>query len=261
MTTEFTEEFVAIGGERIHLLKGGAGEPLLLLHGVDGNRGWLRYVQALSDRYTVYAPTHPGFGDSDPFQWMESVRDVAAIYTWLMRDLKLEGVRAIGVSLGGWVAAEMAVMSHHVFSKLMLVDAVGVKPEEGEILDIFVHSQRELIAANFHDPTQVPEYEALFGDGVTREQAKDVEYNRTVAARLCWKPYMFNPTLPHLLAGVRVPTRIVWGRQDAMVPLNCGGLYQRAIPDSELAVIENCGHTPHIEKPDEFVELALEFLA
>ena len=81
-----------------------------------------------------------------------------------------------------------------------------------------------------------------------------------MAVRLTWKPYMHDPRLPALLARVTAPTRIVWGRQDKIIPVECGTLYQQAIPGSELVVIEHCGHAPHLEKPEEFVRIAMDFL-
>ena len=72
---------------------------------------------------------------------------------------------------------------------------------------------------------------------------------------------MYDLRLPGLLSRVSIPTRIVWGREDRLVPLECAELYQKAIPGSDLVVIENCGHLPQVENPDEFVRAALEFLA
>ena len=82
-----------------------------------------------------------------------------------------------------------------------------------------------------------------------------------MAVRLCWKPYMYDLRLPGLLARVNIPTRIIWGKEDRLVPLECGQLYQKAIPGSDLVVIDNCGHVPQLEKPAEFVSAAMEFLA
>ena len=260
MAAEFSEEFVDVGGSRVHMLKGGSGEPLLLLHGARGNAGWLRYVQALADRFTVYAPSHPGFGLSDRPEWLETIPDLASFYTWFLEQQGLEGVRAIGLSIGGWLAAEMAVMCRHAFSKLMLVDAAGVKPRQGEIADIFIISPAQVTELVFHDPKQAPEYDQLYGQEPTPEQVEMAERNREMSVRLCWKPYMHDPRLPGLLARVNIPTRIVWGRQDRLAPLECGQLYHDAIPGSELVVIDNCGHVPQVEKPDEFVGLALDFL-
>ena len=260
MASDFSEEFVDVGGSRVQILKGGSGEPLLLLHGAGGNAGWLRYVQALADRFTVYAPSHPGFGSSDRPEWMETMSDLASFYTWFLENQGLEGIRAIGFSMGGWLAAEIAVNCRHAFSKLMLVGAAGVKPLQGEIADIFIISPAQVTELVFHDPNQAPEYDQLYRQEPTPEQVETAERNREMSVRLCWKPYMYDPRLPDLLARLNIPTRIVWGRQDRLVPLECGELYQKSIPGSELTVIDNCGHSPQVEKPDEFVKLALEFL-
>ncbi len=260
MATQFSEEFVQVGDSKVHLLKGGSGEPLLLLHGAGGNRGWLGYVQALSDQFTVYAPSHPGFGQSDRPEWLETIPDLASFYTWFLEQQGLEGIRVIGFSMGGWLAAEMAVMCRHAFSKLMLVDAAGVKPRQGEIADIFIISPAQVTELIFHDPKQAPEYDQLYGQELTPEEVETAERNGEMSVRLCWKPYMYDPRLPDLLARVNIPTRIVWGHQDQIVPLECGQLYQTAIPGSELIVIDGCGHSPQVEKPDEFVRLALDFL-
>ena len=167
----------------------------------------------------------------------------------------------MGFSMGGWLAAEMAVACSHSFSKLMLVDSVGIKPENGEILDIFIISPAQVLEQLFHDPKQAPEYDQVFGQELTPEQQDTAESNREMAVRLCWKPYMHDPRLTDLLARVNIPTRIVWGREDRVVPVECGELYHQAIPSSDLVVMDNCGHFPQFEKPEEFIKTALDFMA
>ncbi|MBM3942470.1 MAG: alpha/beta hydrolase [SAR202 cluster bacterium] len=260
MTTTFTQETISVGGAKLNLLKGGSGEPLLLLHGAGGNPGWIKYVQALADHYTVYFPSHPGFGASERPEWLHTMPDLACFYTWLLEEQGLEGIRTIGFSMGGWLAAEMAVACRHAFSKMMLVDAVGIKPEKGEIADIFIITPAQVTQLLFHDPQQAPEYQQLYGRTLTAEEQAVAERNREMAVRLGWKPYMHNPRLPGLLARVRAPTCIVWGRQDKLAPAECGELYHQAIPGSKLVFINNCGHAPQVEKPQEFVRVALDFL-
>ena len=204
----FTEEVVDVGGTKVHTLKGGSGEPLLLLHGAGGNNGWLKFVDALAEKYTVIYPSHPGYGKSNRPDWLETIPDMACFYTWYLETLGLEGVRAIGFSMGGWIASEIAAMCNHSFSKLMLVDAVGIKPNDSEITDIFIISPAQVRELGFHDPRQAPEYEALYGGEPTTEQANTAESNREMAVRLCWKPYMHDPRLSSLLQRVKIPTRM-----------------------------------------------------
>ena len=260
MAADYREEMISVGGIRVHTLIGGRGDPVLVLHGAGGGQGWRRWLAALAERYTVYAPSHPGYGLSDSADWMESVRDLARFYLWFLDEVGLPRVRLIGSSMGGWTAAELAVMNPHVLERLVLVDPVGLKPEQGEILDIFYYPPEQLRGFLYHDPSQVPEWDELFGQPPTPEQQDLQIRNREMAARLTWKPYMFNPRLPHFLPRVTTPTLIVWGRQDQIVPLVCGEQYERLLPNARLRVLENCGHSPPIEKPDELVELVLDFL-
>ncbi|HIM37384.1 MAG TPA: alpha/beta hydrolase [Dehalococcoidia bacterium] len=261
MAATFTEEFVEVAGSQIHLMKGGSGDPLLILHGAGGNPGWIRYVQELADHYTVYIPSHPGYGQSERPDWLETMNDMACFYTWFMEKQGLDGSRAIGFSMGGWLAAEIVASCQHSFSKLMLVDPAGIKPERGEIADIFIISPAQIQEMLFHDPKQVPEYDQLFGQEPTPEQVQIAEQNREMAVRICWKPYMHDPRLPFLLGRVNIPTQIVWGHQDQLVPLECGEMFRDAIPGAKLSVIDKCGHLPNIEKPEEFIKIALDFLA
>lgn len=112
----------------------------------------------------------------------------------------------------------------------------------------------------FHDPAQVPEYDQIYKQDLTPDQINQGERNREMAVRVCWKPYMHDPRLPYLLKRVQIPTQIVWGKQDKIVPLECGEIYKDIIPGSDLTVIDNCGHAPQLEKPGEFVKIALDFL-
>lgn len=261
MAEAFTEEFVEVAGSKIHLMKGGSGDPLLILHGAGGNSGWNRYAQELADHYTVYIPSHPGYGQSERPDWLETMNDMACLYTWFMEKQGLDGARAIGFSMGGWLASEIVASCQHSFSKLMLVAPAGIKPQNSEITDIFIISPAQILELLFHNPKQAPEYEQLFGQEPTPEQLQIAEQNREMAVRVCWKPYMHDPRLPFLLGRVNIPTQIVWGREDQIVPLECGEMFKKAIPGSNLSIIDNCGHVPNIEKPEEFIKIALDFMA
>lgn len=260
MASDPREEFVTVGGIKTHVLIGGRGDPLVVLHGAGGNRGWRQWMAAVAERYTVYAPTHPGFGLSGAADWMETVDDLARFYLWFLDELSLSRVHLIGHSLGGWTAAELAVMNPQKLDRLVLVAAAGVKPERGEILDVFYYTPEQLVAMNVHDPATVPEWNELFGTPPTPQQAEIALRNREQTARLTWKPYMHNPRLPQFLPRVKTPSLVVWGREDRTVPVVCGEQYARLLPDARLHVFEQCGHLPPMEKPAAFAKLVLDFL-
>jgi pimeloyl-ACP methyl ester carboxylesterase len=136
-----------------------------------------------------------------------------------------------------------------------------LKPTKGEILDIFYYPVEQLRDLGYHDPSQAPEWDELFGAPPTPEQQDLALRARETSARLIWKPYAFNPRLPHFLPRVTNPTLIVWGREDRIVPLICGEQYAQLLPNATLKVIESCGHSPNIERPDEYVELLRDFLS
>src|SRR5271154_4155774 len=131
-TTEHHERTINVGGAAIHYLVGGSGEPIVALHGFDGNPGWLPVYNELAQRFTVYAPTHPGFAGSDRPPWLESFIDLAPFYIWILQELDLTRATLLGFSTGGWLAAEIAVLSPQIVERLILVDAMGIKPREGE---------------------------------------------------------------------------------------------------------------------------------
>src|SRR4029453_70099 len=154
----------------------------------------------------------------------------------------------------------MCAMYPTAIRRIVLVGAAGMRPNVGEITDIFLITPEEVLQKQFYDSTQVPEYERLYGRELTPEQRQIAAWNREMAALLTWKPYMYNPKMPVLMAQAKTPALIVWGRQDAIVPLNCGELYQQAISGSRLVVIDHCGHLPQVEKPQAFLDAVVPFL-
>ena len=257
----FTEELLDVAGVRLQLRRGGAGAPLLVLHGELGVPGWLRAHAMLARRFAVHVPSLPGFGASARPDWIASVRDLAAWVTWFVRDLGLpRPLPVIGFSLGGWVAAEIATMNAGLFTKMVLVGAAGLQPEDGHVWDYFVHGSQEAFVQAFCEPAKSAEYARYYGEAWTPEQELQAEQNRQMAARLLWKPYMRSHTLAALLRGVTTPTLVVWGRQDAIIPLGVCQRYARAIPGATAKVLDRCGHMPEMEQPEAFVQAVLDFL-
>lgn len=254
------EETISVGGVDVHTWVGGEGAPLLVLHGAGGNRGFTRAMHQLAAHYTLWAPTHPGFGRSGDAEWMEGIDDLARFHLWFIDAARLGRPHVMGHSIGGWAAAEMAAMSPGAIDRLILVAPAGLKPEKGEILDIFFHTPAQVRELTVHDPKTIPEWDELFGRAPTPAELEIAERNREMTARLTWKPYMHNPRLDRFLPRVANPTLILWGREDHIIPVECGEQYRRALPNARLTVLETCGHLPPIEQPDVFARLVLDFL-
>ena len=258
----WTQETIDVAGTQIQMVKGGSGDPLLILHDEMGHPGWLRYHQALAENHTLYIPWHPGFGDSPELDWVMTLHDLAIWYLGALDELGLEGIDVMGFSLGGWLAAEMAVMCPQQFKKMVLVGAAGVRPPQGEIYDIFQVVAKGYITRSVLDPAAVPEFDQVCPEEPSPEQMDLWESSLEGACRISWRPYMHYPVLPQLLRRLkRLPTMLVWGRQDPIVPVSAGQLYHDSIPNSRLEIIENCGHRPEIEHPNQFINLVKGFLA
>jgi pimeloyl-ACP methyl ester carboxylesterase len=251
---------VDAAGLSVELRRGGKGAPLLVIHGELGVPGWLESFAQLAQHYDVIVPSLPGYGRTARPDWIMGVHDLAAWVTWLARDLDLRTpVNLVGCSLGGWVAAELATVAPQFIKKLVLVGAMGLKPDEGEIFDYFLDSGPTGLRRAFHKPESSADFMRYWNE-LSPEAADIVEQHREMTCRIAWKPYMHSLTLRHLLPGVRTPTLVLWGREDRITPLNAGEIYARTIPRAKLVTIPDCGHMPEMEKPAAFAALVRDFL-
>ncbi len=261
-TQTWTERMVEAAGTEVQVVSGGDGDPMLVLHDEMGHPGWMNFHEDLSNGFELTIPSHPGFGDSPHIDWIMNMRDLAGWYLTALDDMDIGRTALMGFSFGGWLAAEMATMQPDRFSKLILVNPMGIKPPVGEIFDMFLVVAKEFLTESVLDPAATPEFDKICPEEPTPEQAEYWETAREQACRLTWRPYMHYLALPHLLRRLRsLPTRIIWGRENSIVPLSAGRVYQESIPGSELSIIENCGHRPEIEHPEEFTRLVKEFMA
>ena len=264
MTTSvgpFAEATVQVAHTQLYLLKGGTGQPLIVLHGVEGHEGWLSFHEALAEHATVYAPAHPGYGQTERPAWMETITHQAVFYQWFLQEANLQRVDLVGVGVGGWIAAQMAVMCPARLSHLVLVDAAGVRPQQSDAMDIFIMPWREVIERSLSDAENCAEALRIYTATPLQEFGGVREAGRSMSMRMCYRPYMYDPALLPMLGKIQLPTLVVWGAQDQIIPLECGHLYQQAIPGATLRVIDRCGHWPHFEQPEALADLIREFIA
>ncbi|HEV3111126.1 MAG TPA: alpha/beta hydrolase [Candidatus Binataceae bacterium] len=255
------EETMQAAGAELVTLKGGSGKPLLIFHDELGYTGWMTWNEELALDHSLLIPMQPGFGKTPRLTWVRTYRDLAGYYSQVVRELKLDPVDAIGFSAGGFIAAEMLAADPKIFAHLVLVAPMGIKPSQGEILDVFPLSVRTHLRATVANPEGTPEFSKIYGGEMTPAQYEAFEDARTESSRLGWEPYMHNPSLPHLLRGIKTPTLLVRGTKDEVVPRGCIDAYQGALGGAQVAEIEGAGHRPEIEKPLDFVKVVNKFLA
>jgi pimeloyl-ACP methyl ester carboxylesterase len=244
----------------LQVVRRGAGQPILALHGMQPIDPDARFLELLARRAEVIAPSHPGFGDSPRPSDFDTVYDLVHLYLELLEAQPAEKVTLLGFSFGGWLAAEIAAACSHRVEKLILVDPVGIKlgdRESRDILDVFNTHPATVRDCEWHDPARfAPDFNAW-------EDAALVRYARGRDA-LClyaWRDYMYNPRLRRWLMRIAVPTLVVWGASDRIVTPDYGRAYAELIPGARFSVIDAAGHHPEIEQPDVFVDLVTSFIA
>jgi len=252
-------ERLKVRGIELEVVRRGAGRPILLLHGFQTIDPDTRFLELLSRRGEIIAPSGPGFGQSPRPKDFDTVYDLVHLYLELLDTLPGDKVTLIGFSFGGWLAAEMAAACSHRLDKLVLVDPVGIKisgPDTPDILDVFERAPDEVRRRSWHDPDRfAPDFNAMPDEAL-------VVYarNREALCLYAWHPYMYNPQLPRWLGRIKVPTLVLWGESDRVVTPDYGRAYSRLIPGSRFELIERAGHHPEIEQPEVFVERVSRFL-
>jgi pimeloyl-ACP methyl ester carboxylesterase len=241
-----------VGGVATEMVVLGSGPPLLFLHGGEGPLTPSdRYLRLLARTHRVIAPFHPGFGPSELPADFRDVNDLAYFYLELAEQLSLHDAVLCGASFGGWIAAEIAVRNTDFFSRLVLVDALGIKVgdrESRDITDIYALGAEELVRTSYHRPEIAARDTTVMSDAELTAIAR----SREALCYYGWQPYMHNPQLRRWLHRIDVPTLVLWGAQDRIVAPDYGRAYAAAIPGARFTLIEAAGHYPHMEQPEIF---------
>lgn len=259
-TMTVAEDFVDVRGRRIWVASAGEGPPLVYLHGAGDLDGWGPALSLLAANFTVYRPDHPGFNRSDDDPSVDSVLDLAFSYLDLLDALGLDRVRLVGHSLGGWTAAQVAVLAADRVTKLVLAGPAGLRAP-GAVPDMFTLNPVESAALVNHKAdvraAAVAAAEQITGD---TELFQRFLRNRMATAHLAWNPYLHDPKLAGRLHRITAPVLIIWGAHDRLLPPETAGRWREALPGARLEIIGDAGHRPAAEQPAAFADLVKEFL-
>lgn len=254
-----TVSFVTLFDMKIEVERRGKGRPLVLIPGEEALEADMPFIDELARKFEVIIPWMPGFGRSERPDWVENMDDVAYIFLDLLDKLKLKDVTLVGFSLGGWIAAEMAIKNTSRIKKLVLVDAYGIKIGDKyarDIADVWFLAPEKVLELKYVDTKHgVFDYPSM-----PNSKLEVVARNRETTARFCWEPYMHHPRLYRRLHRIDVPTLVVWGEKDGIVTTTYGKAYAKAIPGAKFVAIPKAAHFPHVEAPDRFMKEVGNFI-
>jgi len=251
-------DYLTVRDCKIEYYRGGAGPTLMFLHGAGGNAGWMPFMEALAQSYDVFAPSHPGFGRSDQPDWLETVGDAAYFYLDLLDQMDLRDIHLVGNSLGGWLAAEIALRDESRFKSLTLVGAAGIQVDGVPMGDTFIWSPEERVRNLFHDQSLA---DARLAMELSDEEEDIALRNNFTTARLAWSPRFHNPEIRKWAHRITLPTLVLWGDDDKIFPAPYARGWQEVLPQATVTILEQCGHLPQIEQSDAFVTAVSGFAA
>jgi pimeloyl-ACP methyl ester carboxylesterase len=239
------------------LRSSGSGAPLVFLRGFDVAFRNDEFVEQLASRYEVIVPDHPGFGGSDSPPWLKGMGDAAYFYLDFLGVLGVGPVHLVGASLGGWLAAEIAVRDLTNIRSLTLIGPAGVRKSNVAIGDPFIRSPEQSARAMFADPALAAQARCP----VETDEEIDLHLKNSIGlARLGWQPRLASPELQRWLHRIRAPTCLIWGSADKIMPIEHSATWLDAIDNARLSVIEDAGHLPHIEVPQKAAAAVTSFI-
>ena len=252
------ERTVEVQGITTHLFESGpaTAPALLYLHGTSLGNLWLDYHNALARDFHVFAPDTPGFGLTSRPDWMRDMSDYILYFRDLLNALDLDRVYLVGHSLGGWMAAEMAVWYPERVSKLVLSNSAGIRVKGSPIADLFAMNAQETLMACFDNlAAAAPLIPAEFNI----DYMMQVYNERATLASLAWNPH-FDPKLARRLHSISCPTLIIWGENDRLIPAIYASTFQSLIPNAQLVMLAGTGHMPMFEVHEAWAGPISDFL-
>jgi pimeloyl-ACP methyl ester carboxylesterase len=260
---EHKERMTSLRGGKfqVQLVEGGSGDNLLYLHGDGGFPGWAPFLDKLAQHYHVYAPAHPGVAGSAGLEHLDDLWDLVLFYEELVQELGLEQLYLVGHAYGGMLAAELAAHRPERVSRLILVDSLGLWLDDAPVADFFILTPTERSQLLWYDSNSraARAYLSQSEDPAARMEAQ-LDRTQTLSAvgKFIWPiPERGLTKRAHRIV---MPTLLLWGDADRVVPPVYGAAFQKLLPNATLRIIEKCGHLPQLECPDEFAAAVRGFL-
>ena len=245
----FTRETVTVGGVATAVLTAGSGDPLVYLHGSSTAAGF-DHLAPLARSHRLIVPLHPGFGDSADDESIDSASGYGLHYIELYDLLGLRDICLVGQSLGGLIAARFAVSHADRLRRLVLCAPLGLRVPGAPTTDLFSVPPSQLPAMLTTHPERLPVPD------ITDTGAMVAAYRETVsAARVLWVRN-WDPLLARWLGRIRVPTLLLWGAGDRMVPAAQAEAWAAKLPHAEVTIVPGCGHLLLTESPDTVERIA-----
>lgn len=236
-----------VGDISVRMMRRGSGPPLVFLHGANGLPVWLPMFDILARDFEVIVPEHPGFGLSDNPPWIRNIADLAMYYLDFLDTLGPYRVHLVGLSLGGWTAAEIAVRNCSRLASLSLLAPAGLRVKGIPSGDNFIWDQEEAIRNLYHDQAVA---DRILSTPLSDEQADIALTNRYAATKFGWEPRWYSPSLERWLHRISVATLVLWGQEDKLFPSAWAKRWGERIPASRVEIIPGCGHGIAIEQPE-----------
>jgi len=239
----------------MNLTEYGAGRPILLLHGGGGPQTVEPFGARLADELgvRVVVPTHPGFGGTARPDDLTTIAGLAREYAGLLDELELTDVTVIGNSIGGWIAAELALLQSPRVSALVIVDGVGIEVAGHPVADFFSLTFPEIAQLSYHDPERF----RIDPTALPPEAQAVLAGNR--AALAVYAEKMVDPSLRERLSDIAVPTLVVWGDADRIADPDYGRAYAAAVPGARFELLPQTGHLPQLESPELLIDAVQRF--
>lgn len=251
------ESSYTVRGVKLRMFRGGRGDPAVFLHGAGGLSQWTPFFENLSRQVDLIALEHPGFGKSDSPDWIASMDDLATFYLDVIESLGVGRIHLIGSSLGGWLASEIAVRKSAKLRSLTLIGPAGLRTDDIPVPDMLAWTPQEVTRNAYFNPAFAAQ---ILSVEPTEEQRQMVAKNRATTARLGGPMRFFNPALAGQLTALNLPSLVLWGDTDLICPTAYAEVWSSLLRKSQRVILPECGHLPHLEKPEEAAQRIRAFL-